>query len=1110
MVQLKWVNSRYEILASIGSGSSSRIYKAIDHKDPDENVVVVKILTQLPNSKPEHLREFFEREVRSLSSLNHPRIIHLIDSGYDEENNILYIVLEFIERAASLRDRIKNWSPETYEVLDVLVDLLDCLSYSHQSYIIHRDLNPSNILIDGTGNLKVIDFGVSKILGTLHAGETVGDFYTRAYASPEQIAYKDIDYSTDLYSLAGVAYFMLTKKDPDPSIPLERQIQGISSLSTEISTVLCRMAAPNPLDRFESALQASLALRNAKNQADARSQWIFLKLTQRAISSLYEQTIIKSQDPNEAKTALQKLLTGEVFVVRDEEARDENYDIIGDGISIRCVLSDKRDGEYHTFLAVNIKATITPHQLERIRQNGYPIYANWKIGMSSDPLPTRHKGLTFLIDQIDNYISNKLIEKKVRERRADLVEGWMGILELDKEIKGEAAFQIEYSSWNLQMGNYVIAAKVKGDKNLEDFIAPDQTLMMSVNRDRKIPVGRFLKQEGNVVYISRFTETEMGTVSQSGFITTDERQWAATWNRQRNALITIINGMAVNPKLPDILLDPTQASLQLQTQIDNFHTPDLDMYKKEIVTQALSAKDIYLIQGPPGTGKTVVITEIIAQILARKPKAKILLVSQSNVAVDHVLKKVGVLLPEALVVRIGKEDLISQDASEYQIDKKVRDWTLKTKAKTEEYIKLNVNRSPDRERLEFCLELTNQLISNISRVVTQSDDIISDKDKDASLKILQEEFPELKIINNTKSLGELHKFISSKLDRFRSPIELTLQEWKNRLDHIDDFENEYFKGCSIVAGTCVGIVGRKKLPERFDITIVDEAGRATPSELLISLVKSDKCILVGDHKQLPPVFDYELRTQVKTRNEIDPIWMEQSLFEYLFNSLGEKLKSTLKLQYRMHPSIAKLIGNVFYKNEGLETAVSSEERSHGWSRWIDAVVWCSTSQLNSKWEASADDGSKYNLGEVKIILDELKHLETELRLSGRKKSVAIISGYAAQVEQLSNQIDPKNEQQWKQLTIEINTVDAFQGKEEDIVFYSVVRSNKVMELGFLGDFRRLNVALSRAREMLFIVGDHRMVSRASSRYGNPFQEVVSYILEHSQECTLKELTDEKS
>jgi serine/threonine-protein kinase len=724
-------------------------------------------------------------------------------------------------------------------------------------------------------------------------------------------------------------------------------------------------------------------------------------------------------------------------------------------------LGDKLNGEYHTFLAVSIKATITPHQLEKIRQNGYPLFTNWKIGISQDPLPTRFKGLSFLLDQIDNYVNNKLIEKKVRERRGDLVDGWMGILELDKEIKGEAAFHVEYSSWELQQNNYVVVVKIKGDKNLEDFIAPDQILMMSTNQDRKIQVGHFLKQDGNTIYLSRLSDADMSAVAKNGLITTDERQWAAAWSRQRNALITIINGMCVNPKLPDILLDPRQASFQLQVDIEKIFTPELDRYKKEVVAQAIGAKDVYLIQGPPGTGKTVVITEIIAQILANKPKARILLVSQSNVAVDHVLKKVGNLLPNTLVVRIGKEDLISHETSEYQIDKKVRDWSLKTQAKSKEFVKLHTKKSPERQTMEFSLDIANELISSISRAKDQTALSLSEVDKEASLHILQDEYPTLKIAYDVKLLGELHSHISARLDGLKSPIELTLQEWANRLDHIDDFENDYLQSCSIVAGTCVGIVGRKKLPERFDLTIVDEAGRATPSELLISLVRSEKCILVGDHKQLPPVFDFELKKQVEDKDDIDPIWLEQSLFEYLFRNLDEKLKSTLKLQYRMHPSIANLIGNVFYKDEGLETGILSTERLHQWSRWSDAIVWCSTSQLYSRGEGTTSDGSKYNLSEVKIILTELKYLENELSQSGQRKSVAIISGYSAQVEQLKNQIEPQNDKKWKYLSIEINTVDAFQGKEEDIVFYSVVRSNKSMEIGFLGDFRRLNVALSR-------------------------------------------------
>jgi superfamily I DNA and/or RNA helicase len=143
-----------------------------------------------------------------------------------------------------------------------------------------------------------------------------------------------------------------------------------------------------------------------------------------------------------------------------------------------------------------------------------------------------------------------------------------------------------------------------------------------------------------------------------------------------------------------------------------------------------------------------------------------------------------------------------------------------------------------------------------------------------------------------------------------------------------------------------------------------------------------------------------------------------------------------------------------------------------------------------------------------IIHNELLSLEKECSQKKTPKNVAVISGYLSQVEQLCNHIEPENGKRWKYTKIEINTVDAFQGREEDIVFYSIVRSNRYKEIGFLRDYRRLNVALSRARELLIIVGDHKMVGQANSRFGNPFKEVLAHILQNSQDCTLKEIADD--
>jgi serine/threonine protein kinase len=1108
MPNLKWVNSRYEILKQIGHGGSGQVYQAIDRKDLNEGTVAIKVLSESIQFSSSLLQEFFHREVRSLSTLNHPHIIHLLDSGYDEQNKVLYIVLEYLERADTLRDRIKTWSPDILDILDLLVEVMDGISSAHLAYIIHRDLNPSNILLDRNGNIKIIDFGVSKILSTIHSNETVGDFFTRAYASPEQIAYKEISYSTDLYSLAAVAFYMLTKTDPNNSIQLTDQINGISKITPEIKAVLVRMADEDPLKRYETSSQALSALRGAKAQNEVQSQKIFVQLSQRAIKNLYDQTIIKSQAPEEAKAIIKAGLDAdEVFVSKVVENKYETYKIIGDGIWLECSLVDSSDGEPFSFIVRSVQTHISPHQLEKARQDGYPIHANWKVGLTQDPIPSNVCCLSYLVDQIDNFVHTKLIEKRVQERRADLVEGWRNILDLDRELKGESTFRVEYLSWRLEEQNHVIALQLKGEVNLEDFIGIGQMVMMSTNQQRSAPAGHFLRQEANIAYLSKLSYCDTSLLAKIGALTADERQWAATWSRQQKALETVTNDRCANPRLANILIDPSQAGYQVVDEVEEYRNEGLDLDKKQIVNQALNAKDIYLVQGPPGTGKTVVITEIIAQVLARNPKTKILLVSQSNVAVDHVLEKVVKLLPSTSIVRIGKEEYLSQEASGYFIKNKLRDWLLKAKEESKKFALTQVQTSSERSILESYRELVESLIFLLRKSTNSDLTPIDHSEKDSALALLSEAYPGNNIVFTASSLSELLSNIDKQIEKYKKPIERTIEEWNKRLDVPEELEDAYLEVCSIIAGTCVGIAGKRNLPDRFDLTIVDEAGRATPSELLIPLVRSEKCILVGDHKQLPPVFDFEVMARAKTRKDIDPIWLEQSLFEYLFNNLDPRLKTTLKIQYRMHPHIANLISNVFYKDEGLQTGISPQERNHGWSKWPDHIVWLSTSLLEDRWEESSQE-SKYNLREVRLITHELKNYENILQNRKATKNIAIISGYSAQIEQLINQIEPKNEKRWKSLHIEINTVDAFQGREEDIVFYSVVRSNRSREIGFLSDYRRLNVALSRARQLLFIVGDHRMVGQASTRGINPFKEVIAHILEHSDECTLKEHDNE--
>ena len=149
-------------------------------------------------------------------------------------------------------------------------------------------------------------------------------------------------------------------------------------------------------------------------------------------------------------------------------------------------------------------------------------------------------------------------------------------------------------------------------------------------------------------------------------------------------------------------------------------------------------------------------------------------------------------------------------------------------------------------------------------------------------------------------------------------------------------------------------------------------------------------------------------------------------------------------------------------------------------------------------------GESYaNPCEADIVLQLLEKMEEKCSERRRRPSVGVISGYSAQVEQLTTRIDPENHGRWRNLQIEIATVDSFQGRECDVVVYSTVRSNPEKRIGFLKDRRRINVALSRAREALVIVGDNFMMESAMIGDSlNPFAAVLDHFRLHPDECKI--------
>jgi superfamily I DNA and/or RNA helicase len=305
-----------------------------------------------------------------------------------------------------------------------------------------------------------------------------------------------------------------------------------------------------------------------------------------------------------------------------------------------------------------------------------------------------------------------------------------------------------------------------------------------------------------------------------------------------------------------------------------------------------------------------------------------------------------------------------------------------------------------------------------------------------------------------------------------------------------------------VAATCVGLAslpGAGEIP--YDLCIVDEASKATATEAIVPMVRARRWILVGDSCQLPPFEDEVHRnSEIRRQFDIDSEEAGESLFERFRRLLPSECQRMLKKQYRMVPAIGHLISECFYKDTLGE--IESDQRPCD-VRLVAVtgapVTWITTRYLEQRRQEQA--GLSYvNPEEVSRILDLLFEFNEVIEIADEPVTVQLLSGYAAQVHLLEQSLDGSRHR-LDRLRIECKTIDTVQGREADVVIFSVTRSSNDNKAGFLGEFARINVALSRAREALVVIGDDDFVRRATG--ADPLLRVLRHIEQNPGECGLQ-------
>lgn len=326
------------------------------------------------------------------------------------------------------------------------------------------------------------------------------------------------------------------------------------------------------------------------------------------------------------------------------------------------------------------------------------------------------------------------------------------------------------------------------------------------------------------------------------------------------------------------------------------------------------------------------------------------------------------------------------------------------------------------------------------------------------------DYPQLWSIR--KAIREL--YARSRKGAEREAVRQKINSLKDRATELEIRINEsLFSEARVIACTLVGSANRLLIGQKFGTLFIDEAAQTLEAACWIPIRKADRVILAGDHCQLPPT--------VKAPEALRA-GLGHTLMQTIVKSKPDTV-SLLKLQYRMNDEIMRFSSEWFYGGM-LQSAPEVKYRSI--LDFDTPIEWINTEGLDCNEEFIGENYGRINKSEAELSIEQLKGYITKIgreRFLDERIDVGMISPYKAQVQYLRRLV--RNDAFFKpyRQAITINTVDGFQGQERDVILISLVRANEEGQIGFLNDLRRMNVAITRARMKLIILGDASTLTR---------------------------------
>lgn len=326
-------------------------------------------------------------------------------------------------------------------------------------------------------------------------------------------------------------------------------------------------------------------------------------------------------------------------------------------------------------------------------------------------------------------------------------------------------------------------------------------------------------------------------------------------------------------------------------------------------------------------------------------------------------------------------------------------------------------------------------------------------------------YPEL--WNIRRSIRDISKNLRNKSES-REGLRNKLSTLRSRATEIEiRIEQDLFSEARVIASTLAGAGNRVLSHKRFTTVFIDEAAQALEAACWIPLAKTDRVVLAGDHFQLPPTIKCF---------EAERAGLSVTLMQKLMQT-KPGISTLLTTQYRMHQDIMNFSSEVFYDEKLI---ASPEVKYRTILSWDMPLVWIDTKGNDFEESFYRKGQSLVNTKEAEILIEQLityiKNIGKE-RVLSESIDFGIISPYKAQTHYLRQLIKRNSFLRPLRKRISVNTIDGFQGQERDVILISLVRANAKGNIGFLSDLRRMNVAITRAKMKLFILGDSETLSQ---------------------------------